>query len=154
MPTRVIVSNPSGLLSAFVAHLQGIPELTALVPAANIIEYIEGDNGDLMRTIADMRRPGLLVYISGINQTGNPGLIRAQIGVAMRVAAPIVTYTTLLNGVSNVVGGDQQPTITSTILSPWSPMQIPAFERRMIVVDSQRVFDYWEMHAGFTDRNS
>ena len=153
MPSRVIVSDPTALVTAFVAHLKGITELTALVPADNIVQYVESENGDLMRTIYDLRRPALLVYIQAIAQHGNPALIRAQVGVAMRVAAPITVYTTLLNGVSTVAG-DGLPTITSTILSPWSPMTIPAFERRFIVVDSQRVFDYWEMHAGFTDRNS
>lgn len=152
----MIVTDAAALRHALVVQLRGIPALVTLLKndASNIVEYVEKDRGDLFSSIKDLRAPKLLVYFEGIAPTRFPSRFAVSLGLAIRADEPTGIYATMLAGISQASGTDGQPLLVSTVHPDFDPMEIPRLERRMIPLDQNTVFDYWEMRTSFADKRS
>jgi hypothetical protein len=153
MPT-VRVFNPSLLRSSFVDHIRGIDTFVDQLGgnSDNVIEYIDENNGDLVRTLDSLKAPKVLVYLEGISAETFPGLIRAGISIAVRAGDPFTILEKLLNGTSTASGSDSQQLLSSVIVPRVSPARFLGMERRFVYIADHRVFDYWEIRLQFTDK--
>ncbi len=151
------ITDPGELRHSLVEQLRGIPELVTLLrnDAANIVEYVDKDNGDLASTIKNLQKPKLLVYLNSVAGSPYPSKIIVTFGIALRVNEPTMVYATLLSGMSDTSGTDGQPLLNSVVHPSYDPMYpVPSLDRRVIGVDSNSFFDYWEVVMSFRDRTS
>jgi len=151
----VTITDPSALRAALVAQMKGIEELVTLVREndANILEYVENENGDLFSRIQSLAPPKILVYLDGIEPQRFPAKLAIAIGIAIRADDPTGIYSAMLQGISTADGADGQPLLCSTIHPNFDPMSIPSMGRRQIAVGQATIFEYWEMRLTFTDRS-
>jgi len=148
--------NPSTLRAALVAALKDIPEVVNLVGTdANILEYVEEDEGDLYSRIRDLEPAQILVFVQDIGITGYPGLWNVRMGIVPRVESdPFAAFAAIVNGIPN--SGSTLPLLYRQIHASYEPMQLgpDAFTRKSIAVNESSDFDFWQMNPYFRSRGT
>lgn len=146
--------DPATLRAAQVTALREIPGVVALLGGntANIVDYVEQDNGDLFNTIWGLSPPKLLVVYQGSAPSGGSrSMWQHSFSWVMRVStSPTALFAAIVNGVRT--GGNGLPFVHDSINNAYHPMTIPTMRRSVIPVSDTASKDYWEILTSYTSR--
>ena len=146
--------DPSILRAAFVEYLRKIDSLVALFngDTANILEYVEEENGDLLNTIFGLTSPEMIVVYQGTNPTGGGrSMWQHNFSFVFRVpTSPTAILAAIVSG--TVTGGSGLPFVFDQIHPAYEPMALPTMRRAVIPVSAQASKDYWEITTSLNSR--
>lgn len=148
------MTDPATLRAEQVTALRQIPGLVALLGGltANIVDYQEELNGDLLNTIVGLEPPKLLVVYQGTKPTGGQrSLWEHDFSWIVRVSgSPTAVLAAIVNG--SRTGGTGLPFVSDSINTNYHPMTTPTMRRAYIPVSDRSSMDYWEISTSFTSR--
>ena len=148
------MTDPAILRASIVAALRQISQLIVLLDgdAANVVEYEEEENGDLLATVFSLDPPKLLVVYQGTNPTTSQRTMwQHNFSMILRVSSsPTAILAAIVSG--TVAGGSGLPFVFDQIHPAYEPMALPTMRRAVIPVSAQASKDYWEITTSLNSR--
>lgn len=145
------MTSADTIRAALVTKLRAISALVALVgnSTANIVEYVEEDEGGSFGIISRLDPPKLIVMWEGTEGQEVRLNWKHAFSIIVRVSgSPAAVFKQFCEGIPT---GSSLPMLNEVIVTGVRPMSMPKFKRRVIPVSEHSSFDYWEIQTSFLE---